>query len=599
MRRSPATLLALGAVWWTVNPSPGAEVLFTTSSLETYAGAPVEIRVIIKNATDHEPPRFPRIDGADVKALQRDTPEQSVSEKAGRQETRLIYTYAVTPRKAGELTVPPIRVVADGKSFSSAPIKIVAKKSEAGDLLYVRMVGERHSVYVGEPVDATLEVWLKPYEAANIWMDAEDLWLHAIDENTSTWGAFAQNLEGETRSISYPADARPDAHGGEQHYFVYTLKRRIWPDRPGIFDAPEVNVVANYPLRVRHDPVTRVGCPHEIVESRPISAKVENQGILVKAVPTKGRPESFRGAVGRYAMIVAATPTEVSVGDPITLTFTIRGTGRMDLLQAPKLAEQEMLTADFRVPDHELPGTVSGTVKTFTEIIRAKHDGVTQVPPIELSYFDPQLERFVRLRSDPIPLLVKEPSRLPVGKVAGGTEVPVGQKPLPQVESGILANYADLEELLCDHSSSLGWVTWAPAVSGPILYVACLLFRRHRDRLAGDSGFRRRRLAHRTAMQALGRAPGGDATAPSESLVAAAVTGYVADRCNVPPASVTRDEAIKKLRSRNMPDTLIDEVDELLSECEGAQYGAAGAVESHHTKERARRCIDELERRGF
>ena len=600
MLRRPAAVVTAGLWWAAVGASFGAEVLFTVSSQEPYVGVPVQIQIIIKDATEHEAPEFPEIEDAEVRPPGRAEPDQGRVPQGGRRERLITYTYTVIPLRAGTLTIPPIRVIADGESFSSAPIRIVAKKSEAGDLLYVRLVSQRQSVYVGEPIDVTLEIWLKPYEAKNVQIaDAEDLWLHAVDEQASTWGPFAENLEGGTRNITFPTETRPDAYGGSQRYFVYSLNRRVWPHRPGLLGADEVKVAVDYPLRVRHRRVTRVGCPHDVVESRPISAVVEDSRIVVKALPADDRPESFRGAVGKYTIMVAATPTEVSVGDPITLTLTIRGTGRMDLLQAPLLAEQETLTADFRVPDEELPGAVSGMVKSFTQTIRTKHDGVDRVPPIEFSYFDAHLEQYVTLNSDPIPLQVRESTQLPVSGLAGSRDSVGERPPLMLVESGLLANYGDVEALLRQHSMSLGWGTWGFAVSGPLLCLACWLIRWHRDRLAGDAGFRRRRSARKTALAAIRRATTDPGESPSASPIAAAVTGYLADRCNLPLGSVTRTDVISELRLRDLPEALINEVDALLAECETAQYGASRDAVGGDLAELARSCVNSLERREF
>ena len=501
------------------------------------------------------------------------------------------------PSRVGTLLIPPIRVIADGESFLSAPIRILAKKSEAGDLLYLRLVGRRESFFVGEPIDVALEIWLKPYEAKNIRMDARDLWLHAVDEQASTWGPFAGNLEDATRNITYPATTRPDAYGGNQYYYVYSLSRRVWPDRPGLFGADEVKVVVNYPLRVRHKRVTRVGCPHDIVESRPISAVVKDSRVVVRALPADGRPESFRAAVGKYTMLVAATPTEVSVGDPITLTLTVRGTGRMDLLQAPLLGGQPTLTADFRVPDEELAGTVSGMVKTFSLVIRVKHDSVTGIPPIAFSYFDPQMEQYVTLKSDPIPLQVKEPTRPAVSGLAGDRGFVGGRTTLMLVEPGLLANYGDLEALLRQHSMSLGWGTWGLAASGPVLCLVCWLIRRQSDRAAGDAGFRRRRSARKTAMAAIRRAVTDAGESASASPIAAAVTGYVADRSNLPLCTDPRSEVITELRSRSLPEALVNEIDALLAECETARYGARRDAVGGDLADRARSFVDTLEKR--
>jgi hypothetical protein len=205
----------------------------------------------------------------------------------------------------------------------------------------------------------------------------------------------------------------------------------------------------------------------------------------------------------------------------------------------------------------------------------------------------------VTLKSDPIPLQVKEFARLPVARVSGDTDLPGGRTPLLQVESGLLANYGDIEALLRHESSSCGWGTWGAAASGPAFYLACLLFRRRWDRLAGDSGFRRRRSARSTATAAIRAAMAENDASAAASRIGAALTGYIADRCNLPAASVTRNDAVSELRSRNVPDVLIDDIDELLAECEGAQYGAARHSGGSETADRVRRCVEELERRGF
>jgi hypothetical protein len=588
--------LAVGLAW-AYGVAFRAEVSFTLSSRETYVGAPVRIQVIIKRAQEHQPPEFPEVEGAEVRRLRSDDRGHARITRPGREERlAIIYTYAVIPRQAGTLTIPPIRVVADGESFSTAPMQIVAKESEAGDLLFLRLVGERESAYVGEPIDVTLEIWLKPYRTKTIRMDAEDMWLRTIDEHASVWGPFVENLRARVPSINYPVDTTPGPQDAEQQYFVYRLSRRVWPERAGVFDAGGVSVVVHYPLRVRRNQLARIGDPYDVVESRPISAVVEDSRIVVKTPPSEGRPDGFRGAVGKYTMSVTANPTEVNVGDPITLTVTIRGTGRMDWLQAPVLASQERLAAEFQVPNEELAGTVDGMVKRFSQAIRAKHDKVTAVPPIEFSYFDPQDERYVTLKSGPIPLTVKQSPHVAVPRIADGRAPGGAPTELTPVESGLLANYDDAEALLSQQSLSFGRGAWAFTVCGPLLYLISLVIRRHRDRVAGDAGFKRRRSARKRAMVIIRQARAEARGSVAAARIAAAVTGYVADRYNLPTGSTTRNETTDQLRQHDVPEALIDKIDGLLAECEQAQYAAAQDAKTDDFAERARGCVNQFER---
>jgi hypothetical protein len=597
LRWPPAALtIALG---WATSAAPGADVSFTLSSNETYVGAPVRIQVIIKRAQDHEPPVFPEVEGADVARLRSDDRGYAPITPPGREDRlAVVYTYAVIPRRSGTLVIPPIRVRADGELFSTAPMEILAKESEAGDLLFLRLVGERESAYVGEPIDATLEIWLKPYRTNTIRMGPEDMWLHVIDERASVWGPFIENLSSRVPTINYPIDTTPDPVTDKQ-YFVYRLSRRVWPERPGVFDAGGVTIVVHYPLRVRHNRLARAGDPHEVVESRPISATLQDSGIIVKAPPAEDQPDSFRGAVGTYTFSVSATPAEVSVGDPIILTLAIRGTGRMDWLLAPRLARQEQLTADFHIPDTDLAGTVTGMAKEFRQTIRAKRDDVTEIPPIEFSYFDPHEGRYVTLKSAPAPLTVKPSPALAVSRTVGDVALDGARTELTPVESGLLANYDKVESLLHQQSLSLGWGTWVLAASGPFFFLTSFVIRRQRNRAASHPGSLRRRSAKRRALLMIRRARNETNASVAASRIAAAVTGYVTDHCNLPAGSATRAETIDRLREHHVPETVVVGIDELLAECEAAQYAAAQGASTGELAQRARGWVNELDRQRF
>jgi hypothetical protein len=598
MLRRPVMILAVVLPWAAGHTACGAELLCTAAAWETYVGAPVQIQVIIKDAHVHEPPAFPDIEAAEVRELRREGHEYPTVTRPSREAGYTVtYTYAVIPRQAGVVTIPPIRVTADGELFSTAPMQIMARESKAGDLLYLELVGDREYVYLGQPIDATLEIWLKPYRSTRVRMDVEDMWRYTIDEDASTWGPFRENLESQPRNITYRPRTRPDADGDPQRYFVYSLSREVWPERPGLFDADGVRVVVNYPLKTRRRRSTLLACPYEVVESRPISAEVEDSKIVVKTPPREGMPETFRGAVGEYAITASAAPTEVSVGDPIVLTLAITGTGRLDSLQAPLLANQPSLAAGFRVPEEELAGTVIGTVKEFRQTIRARNDGVVGIPPIWFSYFDPRQERYVTLKTDPIPLKVKESTQLAISRAVAGGGHGGARTELRAVKTGLLANYDDLQALLAQQSLFFGWGTWSLAVSGPLLCLACLWVRRHRDRVAGDTGLERRRAARGTALAAIRRAVAGADEAAAASCAAQAVARYVADRCNLSSGNVTREEVLRQLRSRNLPEATITRVDELLTECEVTQYGAAEHASAKRCIKRARDCLSDLERR--
>lgn len=600
MRYGFAAILTLVALLGASRTAPAGEVSFEISSQTTYVGAPITFEIAVTGAEMHDPPVFPNLDWANVRL--ETGRSSSISIMFGRTTETVTHTYrfSITPRTPGTYTIPTSRIRVDGEWRETGPTQILVKKSDPGDLLFVRLMGEQEAVYVGEPVDVTLEIRLRQFVRGRTRLDQNDMW-SCVDKQNSTWGPFVNLLNNRSRQISVRAEARRGADGAKHRYFVYSLTHQVWPERPGVFDAGGINIVVQYPTRVE-----RGFFGSSISRVRPIALAPEPSTITVKPLPDEGKPPSFRGAVGEYSMNVKATPTEVSVGDPITLTMAFRGTGRLDVLQAPLLNELSLLTGDFRVPDEPLAGVVERGVKTFTQSIRAKHSDVRAIPPIEFSYFDPRAERYVSITSDPIPISVAESTRVSVSQIVESGGLKAGRTELTAIDEGLLANYEDLDALLGQMSLVPGWGTWGFVGGSPLVYAFCLLVRRHRTRLASDTAFARRRSAHKAAMAMIRQAaqpsdPGEGEDVRSLTVAAwcgAAVARFVADRCNIPEGGVTAAEAIRRLRDRGVPADVISRVEDLLGECERMRYAGAAQADSNDLPTRARRCVNELQRRS-
>ncbi len=573
------------------------EVNFSISAHETYIGAPITIQIQITNAQEHDLPVFPEVDGAEVRERGAQT-SQFTSIVNGRVEKRstVTYTFDVIPRRIGKLRIPSIVVTVDGEESRTQAIDIKVLESDAGDLLYVHVLSDRQSVFVGEPIDATLEIWIKQFANNRIRLNENDMF-RTIDQANSNFGPFTDAFKpnrftrGEEQ-VRFRKERRTDDDGNSNLYFVYTLQHRVWPERPGAFDAGGISVLVRYPVKVERDSFSFFG-RHNITKTRPITAFVENSEITIKPLPLDNRPASFRGAVGRYRITSSAKPNIVYVGDPITLTITIMGAGRLDLLQPPALSEQESLISDFRVPDETIAGVVAGGAKVFTQSIRAKNTSVTEIPPIEFSYFNPETESYTTTRTKPIPITVREVSRVSVANVVDGGTQPEAPTRLTTLDRGLLANENDIETLMLDQRYTPGWRTYTLLGSMPAIYLACLVTIRRRERFSGDLSSSRKRNARRNALAAINHASRADN--PIDD-IASAITAYVADRYNLPTGGLTREEALRKLSESQCPTVTLEAVDALLSECESAKYAGLTQATGSDMADRAKTIINDLER---
>lgn len=526
---------------------------FDIGPRETFVGVPVTVRVEVRNASSHDPPSVPTVPGATVDMQ---TPQQSsfTSIVNGRRTdlATVVYVFRITPTTPGEITVPAIAVTVDGRRFTSEATKIAVKPAESDDRLLVELLTDRKNPWVGEGVDVTLRIWIKPYldQAASLRLRPETMW-ELLDDATQ-WGAFEQQARTLQQRQQAPNAARRNhtaSDGKTSEYFVYELTKRIFPTRAGPLDVGDVAIRLRYPRRIeeRRD---FFGSRLVVADSVPVVALLGNPGIVVRALPEEGRPAAFRGAVGQFEIESKATPTDAAVGEPITLALTIndRTVGGSDLasLAPPPLAEQPDLVSEFRIASDPLAGDVQGWQKTFTQTIRARRDDATRIPPIDFAFFDPARGAYRVTRSKPIAVTIRAATGVDPATIVdarglapegGATAGERGDEPLQSATGGVVANELDPARLLRTQTLGLGPVGTAAALVPPLAFLALIAIRLVRDRDRRDPAAARRRRARRTALRRL-------ATSTSPGALHAALSDFIGDLANAAPSTLTTEESL-------------------------------------------------------
>ena len=117
-------------------------------------------------------------------------------------------------------------------------------------------VPERESVLLGEPIDLTLFVWIKPYSAPQLGgpIASGSMWSR-VDLSRSSWGDFLEPMRTLARGIRARSPdveqvPREDADGKAQLYYRFRLTTRLWPEQAGAFEPLPVAVLVDYPLRL-------------------------------------------------------------------------------------------------------------------------------------------------------------------------------------------------------------------------------------------------------------------------------------------------------------------------------------------------------------
>ncbi|MBN2561583.1 MAG: protein BatD [Phycisphaerae bacterium] len=603
-----ATLAVLGAH----GAADGQSVEVRISSTEAFVGETLTVQVAVSNMSQQAEPLPPETKDFEIRPDPGNPVgrSQRVSIINGRRTESVDYTYLyeVRPLRTGTLVLPPFVVKDRGLVHHSSQIPIHVSKDTSSAYLFCEVKADKESAYVGQAVDLTLEVWVRQYQQPGIGvLNAETMWdAHVLrDMQATSPGVFGQADWGR---IHYREVPRGNEEGVSETYYVYLIETTVYPTMAGLFDFGDVAVVYRYPKRLGRSDSFFSFNRWEVQDSRRLRAVAKTPRLLIKPIPIEGRPADFNGAIGEHVITTSAKPQEVPVGDPITLTLKISGEGPLEQLRPPRLDQVESLTRDFEVSGESLAGEILGKGKRFSQTVRALREDVTEIPPIPFSYFDTNAGRFETAWSEAIPIKVKPAERLALSTLSGpGSSAPV-LVPLVESAEGLLANYTDPALLLADQSGTLGTRAWAVLALMPSVYFATWFVRRQAARYRDDEALRRRSRAYSTAKKALKRAgvaaspgqvsdaPPGAADGPPPGEVRNALVGYIADRCNVPAGGLTREDAVRLIAERGVPEPTVRVVDALLGSLELAEYGGQAREAVRDGAASALRLVGELER---
>ena len=204
------------------------------STREAYIGMPVVLQVAIRNASDYEQPVIPEIDGCEVRSAGSPSRSSRISIINGRrsESSSVTMRYLITPQRAGTFEIPALTVKVDGRDQKTPAFKFVATKSETGDLMFVEIEGSKDQVFVGQPLELTLKIWVKPFvdRQNKIKLSESSMWQMLSDQ--TSWGSFIDRLKELAENNQRPAGRevlRDNGQGGESAYYLYEIEATVYP----------------------------------------------------------------------------------------------------------------------------------------------------------------------------------------------------------------------------------------------------------------------------------------------------------------------------------------------------------------------------------
>ncbi len=555
--------------------------------LEVYVGEPFVFQVQVKGTDSPEEPELTGLSGFSVERLGgQQNSSQSVTIVNGRMNRNVskgyVFNYRLTPQKAGAVTIPALSVTAAGKTARTRPVTIRVQTPSETEDFKLRVSLSESRAYVGQPVTMTVTWYIGGNVrdfAFNVPVLKDDRFDvisfdPAVPSNQNS--NYLRIPLGDQQAIGKKGTG--DLNG--RTYTTVRFQKVLIPKQAGSISLPQATVSCQATgMRSRRrslldeffsDPVGlgRSGTQTVVAPANPVSLEV-------KTVPAAGRPAHFSGLVGRYAIEAEAAPTDMNVGDPVTLTLRVSGPSYLAKVELPPLQQQTSLARDFRIPQDRAPGVVRGRAKVFTQTIRATHPGVTQIPPVELSYFNPDSGSYETAETEPIPITVKGTKIITARDAEGFETGGVIQTELETQEGGIGANYEGFDALESQAQGIAAWLRsplWTAFIFlPPLTYFGLLAFVFTRRRQT-DPTLRRAQRAHRDLAKTLKDLP---ETAPGDQQDAAlldALRRYLGDRLGLSAGALTFDDVRKELEKREVDEEVIDELRTVFERCEAGRY---------------------------
>lgn len=333
------------------------------------------------------------------------------------------YTFYLSATEPGDYTIQPASIVVDRKQYTSNSIKIkvlartqsaqsnqnpqqrsnsqqggstqgrIGRTNESD--IFITSNANKRQVYVGEQFVFSHHLYTK--------LDVSNFGDVKFPSYTGFW-----KEDVDIGSISL----RQSSCNNEIYNTGEIQRNILFPQKSGdlVIEPAEVQVVA----RVRSNS-GRTGDPFfdnffQSYDNVTYDCTSKPVTIKVLPLPTKDKPASFSGAVGRFSMNGTIDKTTLDANEAINLKFTISGSGNIKLIDKLNIkfpydfeVYEPKISQNVKINQNEVYGT-----KTFEYVIIPRNSGDFVIPSFEFSYFNPSTKSYVTLNSSEFDIHVNE-----------------------------------------------------------------------------------------------------------------------------------------------------------------------------------------------
>ena len=501
--------------------------------------------------------------------------------------TEYSYTYTLSCNKPGKYTIDAASANVNGKTAYSNKLTIEvvgsqtsvpddkstssASVSSSGDNVFIRLVLDKKNVYVGEQITAYVKLYSK------ISLTNYD---HMFEMPEFT-GFYKRDIEtAKLRSLQREKV-------GNEIYAVGTVRKVIlYPQKTGNITIPsfsmdvEVEKQFSRPPRSHYERMQRMMEPSEVITliSKPVVVKV-------KSLPDE--PNNYTGAVGNFEVNSSIDKNSLKTNDALSYKITVNGTGNIKLLENLDFE----FPSTFEVFDPVVNTSLnesnmfrSGT-KTYEYTLIPRHAGKFKIPSYAFVYFDPGSKKYITKNTDEYIIDVKKGEGDTISGAVVVNAIP-NKENIELLESDI--KFIQRKTVLKEKGVYIfGTKIFYYLYLVPfVLFVIALFIQRRRIKQNADIAKVKNRKANHVARKRL-RMAGSMIKLNKQNEfyeeILKAIWEYLSDKLFIPVSGLSKENALKQLKLKNIDEEILKELSEIIDLSEFARY--APSTEAADMKE--------------
>lgn len=584
-------ILLLVTVALMLQPDRGSaqEIRFQSSVNKNVIGLNEPFQLILQisgpQASTIGTPQLPAFEGLVVLGFQGSS--TSIQFVNGVMSATKSYTYLLRPDRLGKVTIPSMQIKVGDKSYATTPITVEVvsdppgsaanppgKEQQeevpglTGDDVYLAAIVSKKNLYQGEQVVVNFKLFTRVQVTS-----------YSIVKKPDAEGLWAEEFPFPTQPT-----LKNELINGVNYRTAIIGSMAFFPTKPGklTIDPMILNCEVRVSAKKKRSNFWDDFFQDDFFGSRfgkVVEQKIQTRPVVltVRPFPEAGKPADFTGTVGDFSVTHSIDKAEIKAGNALTYRLTISGTGNVKSVELPNVIFPE----GFEQYEPEISDVInrngrliSGS-KTAEYILIPRVSGKQVIPSVQFHYFDPIEVRYVSRTLEPITIEVERGNAsLAGGGFGGGSgEVAMLTRDIRFIKTEDPEFHREIRPVY------LAWWFFGLMALPMFVLAGSYLYKRNTVRRSGDVVNIRYRKASSLARRRLKGAKKLIRTDLEDGFYAEmskALLGFLADKLNVPGASIISAEVKTILKAKDVPAETVEKYIACIQECDFARFAPGG-----------------------